>query len=130
MRSDIGRLIGLGLVLTVFSGLTLTTILLAGANFLVIGIFAALAWLLIAMLFDEGRQPKRRTISPEAAKLKRQDARPASDAELIARLLDPEDIAEIKDAIRARLLDTVDRDGEVVGLEELLDSQRRRRGSR
>jgi hypothetical protein len=127
MRSDIGRLLGLGVVLAVFSGLTLATILLAGANFLVIGIFALLAWFLIAMLFDDSRDAKRRP--SEAAKVKRLE-RPASDAELIARLLDPQDIEEIKDAIRERLLDSVERDGEVVGLEDLLASQRRRKTPR
>jgi hypothetical protein len=127
MRSDIGRLLGLGVVLAVFSGLTLATILLAGANFLVIGIFALLAWCLIAMLFDNGGDSKRRPT--EAAKVKRLE-RPASDAELIARLLDPQDIEEIKDAIRERLLDSVERDGEVVGLEDLLASQRRRKTPR
>lgn len=127
MRSDIGRLLGLGVVLAVFSGLTLATILLAGANFLVIGIFALLAWFLIAMLFDDNRDSKRRP--SEAAKVKRLE-RPASDAELIARLLDPQDIEEIKDAIRERLLDSVERDGEVVGLEDLLASQRRRKTPR
>ncbi|HRL12783.1 MAG TPA: hypothetical protein PKX07_12950 [Aggregatilineales bacterium] len=127
MRSDIGRLLGLGVVLAVFSGLTLATILLAGANFLVIGIFALLAWFLIAMLFDDSRDAKRRP--SEAAKVKRLE-RPASDAELIARLLDPQDIEEIKDAIRERLLDSVESDGEVVGLEDLLASQRRRKTPR
>lgn len=127
MRSDIGRLLGLGVVLAVFSGLTLATILLAGANFLVIGIFALLAWFLIAMLFDDSRDSKRRP--SDAAKVKRLE-RPASDAELIARLLDPQDIEEIKDAIRERLLDSVERDGEVVGLEDLLASQRRRKTPR
>lgn len=127
MRSDLGRLLGLGVVLAVFSGLTLATILLAGANFLVIGIFALLAWFLIAMLFDDSRDANRRP--SEAAKVKRLE-RPASDAELIARLLDPQDIEEIKDAIRERLLDSVERDGEVVGLEDLLASQRRRKTPR
>lgn len=127
MRSDLGRLLGLGVVLAVFSGLTLATILLAGANFLVIGIFALLAWFLIAMLFDDSRDANRRP--SEAAKVKRLE-RPASDAELIARLLDPQDIEEIKDAIRERLLDSVERDGEVVGLEDLLASQRRRKTAR
>lgn len=127
MRSDIGRLLGLGVVLAVFSGLTLATIILAGANFLVIGIFALLAWFLIAMLFDNGGESKRRP--SEAAKVKRLE-RPATDAELIARLLDPQDIEEIKDAIRERLLDSVERDGEVVGLEDLLASQRRRKTPR
>lgn len=109
----------------VFAVLSVITLTQAGGSFLVMLILGSLAWITTSMILDADA-PGDSKPATDSGKAKR--APTDTSAAALLELLDEDDIAELRQRVRHRLMDSIERgnDGELDALSSLLAEQEER----